>query len=571
MSRDYRIGMLWMEGPLSFLEQLCIVSFRDAGHHVVLYTYGDVTGIPDGIEVADAATVLPRHDFLQHERTGSPALHSDLFRYHLLAGNPDMIWADTDAYCVRKFETDSGHFHGWESDRHVNGGVLGLPADSETLQALLAFTRDEFAIPPWYDEQTRAEYAAKKERGEPVHAGEMAWGVWGPHALTHFLHETGEIRHALNRQALYPFSFKERRLMTRPGFDASGHVTPDTFSIHFYGRRMRRRLEEKFDSLPPPDSLIGRLVRKHGIDPLAARIPPKSAVQRSAGTDQAGTGSATDIATAVTERVPEPAMATAAASATAPPTVTRDPQAPAPGPTPAAPSVPPPEMRPDPSVNLTDLADRFGSDKGSKKHRYTELYNMLFLPYRHVPIRFLEMGLQIGGPEHGKHADRATTDAPSVRMWLEFFPKAEIYGLDVSDFGWFEDPRFRFIRCDMDRRENIRAATAALPDLDIIIDDASHASHHQQFGFLELFPKLRRGGLYVIEDLRWQPPAYERAGITTTANLFQSWLDARSFSHSDPTIAAEFNALAPEISGAFVFQAHFRKSKRDQVVVVHKR
>ena len=103
-----------------------------------------------------------------------------------------MIWADTDAYCVRKFETDSGHFHGWESDRHVNGGVLGLPADSETLQALLAFTRDEFAIPPWYDEQTRAEYAAKKERGEPVHAGEMAWGVWGPHALTHFLHETGE-------------------------------------------------------------------------------------------------------------------------------------------------------------------------------------------------------------------------------------------------------------------------------------------------------------------------------------------------------------------------------------------
>ena len=102
MSRDYRIGMLWMEGPLSFLEQLCIVSFRDAGHHVVLYTYGDVTGIPDGIEVADAATVLPRHDFLQHERTGSPALHSDLFRYHLLAGNPDMIWADTDAYCVRK-------------------------------------------------------------------------------------------------------------------------------------------------------------------------------------------------------------------------------------------------------------------------------------------------------------------------------------------------------------------------------------------------------------------------------------------------------------------------------------
>lgn len=32
--------------------------------------------------------------------------------------------------------------------------------------------------------------------------------------------------------------------------------------------------------------------------------------------------------------------------------------------------------------NLTELADRYGSDKGSTKHRYTELFHMLFSPFR---------------------------------------------------------------------------------------------------------------------------------------------------------------------------------------------
>ena len=529
--------MLWMEGPLSFLEQLCIISFRDAGHQVVLFTYGEVTGIPEGIEVADAETVLPRSNFLQHERTGSPALHSDLFRYHMLRDNPDMIWADTDAYCVRKFETATGHFHGWESEKHVNGGVLGLPPDSATLRALLEFTSDEFAIPPWYDESTKFEYETLRDRGEPVHAGEMTWGVWGPHAVTHFLQATGEVKYAFPRHVLYPVTFKDRRFMTKPDFDLSDHIKPDTLSIHFYGRRMRRRLEEKFNSLPPPKSLISRLLDKHEIDPSLAPIPQKHEVQP---------GSSTSMAS--------PTIASAPSGSTSPATIPQT--------TPAG--------LPDASVNLTALADRYGSDKGSKKHRYTELYNMLFLPYRDRPINFLEMGLQIGGPEHGKGADRQTSDAPSVRMWLEYFPHASIHGLDVSDFSWFQHERFQFLRCDMEHREKIRTVGKQLPALDIVIDDASHASHHQQFGFLELFPRLRSGGLYVIEDLRWQPEPYERPRFTKTAALFQSWLDKREFAHTDASMAAEFNAMRPEISGAFLFQAHFRKSKRDQLVVIQK-
>lgn len=221
--------------------------------------------------------------------------------------------------------------------------------------------------------------------------------------------------------------------------------------------------------------------------------------------------------------------------------------------------------------NLTDLADRCGSDKGSAKHRYTELYHMLFQPFRRRAVRLLEMGLQIGGPEHGIAADRQTTDLPSIRMWLEFFPRAEVHGLDVSDFSWFAADRFTFHRCDMDARENIARAAADMPDFDIILDDASHASHHQQNAFLELFPKLRRGGLYIIEDLRWQPRAYERPGITRTADLFRAFSEERRFRHADPAVEAEFTALAPMISGCFLFQVRYDRRRRDQVAVIHRR
>lgn len=219
---------------------------------------------------------------------------------------------------------------------------------------------------------------------------------------------------------------------------------------------------------------------------------------------------------------------------------------------------------------LSQLAETFGSDKGARKHRYTELYDLLFLPFRDREITFLEMGLLIGGPEHDVDASRETRDAPSVRMWLEYFRKARIIGLDISDFSWLKHDRFRSIQCDMDARENIAKAGEDIGAFDIAIDDASHASHHQQNGFLELFPRLKSGGLYVIEDLRWQPEAYEHKGITKTAQLFSGFAASREFKHTDPATEAAFQALEPQISGCFVFQAHFTKTRRDQLAVIHK-
>jgi hypothetical protein len=272
MAHEYRIAALWIGGSLSYLEQLCLKSFLDVGHHVTLYSYEPIPNAPDGTELADANAVLSQAIFLRHGRTNSPALHSDLFRYHLLAKTDRTIWADTDAYCVKPFTTPNGHFHAWESDDGINGGVLGLPKDSATLAGLLDFTSDEYAIPVWYGRSYREELEAKREAGTPVHAGEMKWGVWGPHALTHFLKQTGEVKYTLPRVALYPFHYADRRMMLKPGVSMSDYVTEETFSIHFYGRRMRARVMQVYGGVPRPRSVVGQLLKKHRIDPLAAPI-----------------------------------------------------------------------------------------------------------------------------------------------------------------------------------------------------------------------------------------------------------------------------------------------------------
>ena len=48
------VASLWIGGRLSFLEQVCLKSFVDHGHRTILYTYGAVAGVPDGVEVLDA-------------------------------------------------------------------------------------------------------------------------------------------------------------------------------------------------------------------------------------------------------------------------------------------------------------------------------------------------------------------------------------------------------------------------------------------------------------------------------------------------------------------------------------
>jgi len=167
---------------------------------------------------------------------------------------------------------------------------------------------------------------------------------------------------------------------------------------------------------------------------------------------------------------------------------------------------------------LTRLADRHGSDKGclhGDRHRYSQLYDIILQPQRTTLSKMLELGLARGGPEAevGGRVERRVS-APSIAAWLDYFPRAEVFGFDISDFSHLESwsSRFRFVQGDCGRIEDLAGLRERLgQNVDLIVDDASHASFHQQLALRELFSTLRPGGLYVIEDLHWQPRHLEAA------------------------------------------------------------
>ncbi|MBC7157700.1 MAG: hypothetical protein H5U20_09325, partial [Rhodobacteraceae bacterium] len=273
MAREREMGTLWIGGALSWLEQLCLRSFVDAGQRITLFSYEDIPNVPGGVIRRDGREILDTDDFLKYEKKDSFALFADLFRLHMIAKCKGMIWVDTDVLCHRPLDYDSDHVLGFElpGSQRVNNAVLGLPADSAMLAAMLDFTADRFAIPPFLKPALREEYAAAARAGRPVHVSQQPWGVWGPLMLTHFVREYRLADQVQPLAAFYPVPFPERLKFLRPAEVVERLLTPETTALHLWASN-KRELGIRHDGLPPPGSYLAHLVERHGIRPAEAPI-----------------------------------------------------------------------------------------------------------------------------------------------------------------------------------------------------------------------------------------------------------------------------------------------------------
>jgi hypothetical protein len=144
---------------------------------------------------------------------------------------------------------------------------------------------------------------------------------------------------------------------------------------------------------------------------------------------------------------------------------------------------------------LTELADKYGSDKGSiyqhdpnfLPHNFASIYNNIFYESRHKVRRVLEIGIFKGA---------------SLRMWKEYFPYAAIFGIDyVPEFLVHED-RISSFNCSQIDEEKIKLFVEMYGgNFDIIIDDGGHDTIHTQITWGIFFKYLKKGGYYIIEDL----------------------------------------------------------------------
>lgn len=161
---------------------------------------------------------------------------------------------------------------------------------------------------------------------------------------------------------------------------------------------------------------------------------------------------------------------------------------------------------------LTYLADRCGSDKGTRysAHLYTRIYAKLFQSLQQEALTIAEIGLhrrdvdkRHGGGEIS--APATASAAPSLEIWREYFPNADIFGFDIDDFSNVKIDRCKIVRGNMSSRDDLADFIRVIGgQIDILIEDGSHTSHHQQTALGYLFRHIRSGGMYIIEDLHWQ-------------------------------------------------------------------
>ena len=142
-------------------------------------------------------------------------------------------------------------------------------------------------------------------------------------------------------------------------------------------------------------------------------------------------------------------------------------------------------------TDLNKIGQIFGTDK-VRGHHYTQHYMTHFKAFKNKPIQLLEIG--VGGFE------KSTEGANSLKMWKAYFPKANIFSFDIVDKRGLQEERIKIYKGSQVDKEFLDRMIAEIGDLDIIIDDGSHINDHVITTFKYLFPKLKLGGIYVIED-----------------------------------------------------------------------
>jgi len=141
-------------------------------------------------------------------------------------------------------------------------------------------------------------------------------------------------------------------------------------------------------------------------------------------------------------------------------------------------------------TDLCTIAKQSGTDKGPEHHQYTQYYDFYFNKLRNQSNQLLEIGIYRG---------------TSLTMWKKYFDNdTKIVGTDIlpecKNYENQEDNVFVEIG-DQTDKEFLQGVSKLHGPFNIIIDDGGHSWKQQIVSFETLFPELKPGGIYVIEDL----------------------------------------------------------------------
>lgn len=135
--------------------------------------------------------------------------------------------------------------------------------------------------------------------------------------------------------------------------------------------------------------------------------------------------------------------------------------------------------------NLTPV-DGGHNDKGGQIHTYLETYDKLFKPFQNG-CTFLEIGLAMG---------------KSIELFDEYFENSKIYGVDISVVftpGKYKND-VRILEADGTKPGFLNHIN---DKFDLVVEDSTHMTSDQINTFNLVKPYMKKGSIYIIEDLLW--------------------------------------------------------------------
>ena len=178
----------------------------------------------------------------------------------------------------------------------------------------------------------------------------------------------------------------------------------------------------------------------------------------------------------------------------------------------------------------------------SCKAHYHTVYEPEFDTIRNESINILEVGVFKGD---------------SVRAWLEFFPNATIYGIDIftrvkpEDIDVLQHERVKWLKADSTNiavRDQIKKEWPRIR-FDIIIDDGLHTPDANAKTLHNLFPLMKKNGKFYVEDV-WP------LDIMTTEEMQHHWVRK----HPERYNILEMNKFTAQISDKSIKRFDLRKS-----------
>lgn len=251
------IQTFWKGPRLHRLQRLSLASFLDHGHSVRLYAYEAPTGLPHGVELRDAAEILPYDPTLRVASgfgSSSPATFADRFRTQLLHDQGGW-WADLDVVCLRPFPSSPPALlaGSWEipEGNCMNINVLRFPARHPVLAEALRLWALVAPGTLRYTEGIEILRESLQRLNQESLVVSHRW--FNPISWRHSKYIVGQIE---------PW-WHQRSIRRRLGLlEPVGHLGPDCYAVHLWNETWANLGIDR-DTIPNAGSLYARLWDKH--------------------------------------------------------------------------------------------------------------------------------------------------------------------------------------------------------------------------------------------------------------------------------------------------------------------